>query len=197
MIINKNIKKFKALSLVITICVSIISCDNENYLYNNDLYNNNAVNENEAINERVQTNIEEAKILSDVSILNENIIVLSNSLLEKNSIYPLKNISHKLNKDHIQIRKNINDLAKKKLVLLPTTLDKNEINEISKIDEARFPKDYLDEVKKLLENEIEQTEYLSMITNDVDFKVLTIKILVKLNYNLIQIHKTLNQIINN
>lgn len=181
-IINKNIKKYAALSLIITICVSIISCDldkDENYLYNND-----------AITKRVKINIEEAKVISDISVLNETIIALSKLSLEKKSAYRDKIISYKLIKDNIEIKKDLNDLAKKKLILLPTRLDKKEINELSKIDGADFFEAYLNKVMELLKSEITESEYLSAMTNDLDFKVLAVKIIVKLNYNLNQIHKT-------
>lgn len=181
-IINKNIKKYAALSLIITICVSIISCDldkDENYLYNND-----------AITKRVKINIEEAKVISDISVLNETIIALSKLSLEKKSAYRDKIISYKLIKDNIEIKKDLNDLAKKKLILLPTRLDKKEINELSKIEGADFFEAYLNKVMELLKSEITESEYLSAMTNDLDFKVLAVKIIVKLNYNLNQIHKT-------
>lgn len=181
-IINKNIKKYAALSLIITICVSIISCDldkDENYLYNND-----------AITKRVKINIEEAKVISDISVLNETIIALSKLSLEKKSAYRDKIISYKLIKDNIEIKKDLNDLAKKKLILLPTRLDKKEINELSKIDGADFFEAYLNKVMELLKSEITESEYLSAMTNDLDFKVLAVKIIVKLNYNLNQIQKT-------
>lgn len=185
MIINKNIKKYVALSLIITVCVSVISCDldkneSENHLYNND-----------AITERVKINIEEAKVISDISVLNETIIALSRLSLEKNNAYHVKTISYELEKDNIEIKRKLKDLAKKKLILLPTRLDEREINELSKIDEAGFSEAYLNKVKELLESEISELEYLSTITNDLDIKVLTVKILVKLNYNLSQIYKVL------
>jgi len=180
--INKNIKKYVALLLIITICVSIISCDldkDENYLYNND-----------AITKRVKINIEEAKVISDISVLNETIIALSKLSLEKNSAYRDKIISYKLIKDNIEIKKDLNDLAKKKLILLPTRLDKKEINELSKIEGADFFEAYLNKIIELLKSEITESEYLSAMTNDLDFKVLAVKIIVKLNYNLNQIQKT-------
>src|SRR5690606_1547448 len=131
-----------------------------------------------------RTNIEEAKVLSDIVILNETIIGLSQLSTERSSVYSVKTISNKLKKDNAEIRKSLNGLADKKLILLPNGLDKKEINKLNKIDEANFSKTYLSKVKELLENEIMQLEYLSNITNDVDFKVLTAKILVKLHYNL-------------
>ncbi|MFI0428226.1 DUF4142 domain-containing protein [Mariniflexile sp. HMF6888] len=165
--------------------MSIVSCDldrneNENYLYNND-----------AITERVKINIEEAKAMSDISMLNETIIALSRLSLEKTSAYRVKTISYKLKKDNIELKKNLNDLAKKKLILLPIKLDDKEMNELSKIDEAGFSEAYLNKVKELLEREITELEYLSAITNDLDFKVLTVRSLVKLNYNLNQVQKIL------
>lgn len=165
--------------------MSIISCDldkneSENHLYNNDV-----------LTEKVKVNIEEAKVMSNISVLNETIIALSRLSLEKSSTYRVKTISYKLKKDNIEIKKNLNDLAKKKLILLPTGLDEKEINELSKTDEAGFSEAYLNKVKELLESEITELEYLSTITNDLDFKVLTVKTLVKLNYRLNQIHKIL------
>jgi hypothetical protein len=172
--INKNIKKNVFLSLIIAIGVSMNSCDyikveNQNYLHNN-----------EAITERVKVNIEEAKVISDISILNETIIALSSLSLEKNSTSRVKKIAYKLKKDSIEIKKYLNDLADKKLILLPNGLDEEEINKLSEIDKASFSEAYL---KKIGE--------LSNITNDLDFKVLTVKTVVKLNYNLSQVNKTL------
>ena len=62
---------------------------------------------------------------------------------------------------------------------------------MSKIDDTGFPKAYLIKVKELLESEIIQLEYLSAMTNDIDFKVLAVKISVKLKYNLNQVNKTI------
>ncbi|MEN3322856.1 DUF4142 domain-containing protein [Mariniflexile soesokkakense] len=173
------------LSLIITVCVSFTFCDFKKEESQNKLYNN------EAVYVRVKTNIEEAKVLSDISMLNETIIALSSLSLEKSSVYGIKTISNKLKKDNMEIRRSLNELAEKKLILLPIRLDEKEINELSKIDDTSFSKVYLNKVKELLESEITELEYLSTITNDLDFRVLTVKALVKLNYNLYQTHKTL------
>ena len=170
------------LSLILSICVGVISCGSDKNENKNRLYNDSA--------ERVKTNIEEAKAISDISVLNETIIALSKLSLEKSSAYHEKIISHQLIKDNIEIKRDLNDLAKKKLILLPTRLDKKEINELSKIDEAGFFEAYLNRITELLKSEITESEYLSVLTNDLDFKVFAVKILVKLNYNLDQIHKT-------
>tara|TARA_R110000868_G_scaffold118221_3_gene313690 strand:- start:19124 stop:19684 length:561 start_codon:yes stop_codon:yes gene_type:complete len=184
-IINENKKKYLILSLIITISVAIISCDFDNAENESYIYNNNAKTE------RVKTNIEEAKVLSEISILNETIILLSQLSLEKSNVYTVKAISNRLKKESIEIKKHLNDLAKKKLILLPNRLDKEGINELSKIDDTGFPKAYLIKVKELLESEIIQLEYLSAMTNDIDFKVLAVKISVKLKYNLNQVNKTI------
>jgi predicted outer membrane protein len=182
---NKNKKKYLALSLIL-MGVSIVSCDfdlkeKESYLWNND-----------AQTQRVKTNIEEAKILSEISILNETIIFSSELALENSGSYNLKTISKQLKKDNIEIRKQLNSLAEKKLILLPNRINEKDINGLYKMqDDEGFSEAYLNKVYGLLENEIIQLKYLSSITNDVDFKVLTVKILVNLNYNLTQIHKTL------
>lgn len=183
MIINKNIKKYAVLSLIITICVSIISCSLDKNESKNRLYN-------DTLAERVKINIEEARSISDISTLNETIIALSKLSLEKSSAYREKIISYKLIKDNIEIKKDLNDLAKKKLILLPTRLNKKEVSELSKIDGADFFEAYLSKIIELLKSEITESEYLSVMTNDLDFKVLAVKIIVKLNYNLNQIHKT-------
>lgn len=191
MIICKNIKKYLALSLIMAICVSFISCDFDKEENDNNLYNS------EVVNERVRTNIEEAKVLSDIVFLNETIVGLSQLSIERSNVYSVKTISNKLIRDNAEIRKNLEGLANKKLILLPNGLDKKEINKLNEIDEANFSKAYLSKVKELLESEIMQLEYLSNITNDLDFKVLTVKILVKLHYNLDQINKRLNRISDN
>jgi hypothetical protein len=61
---------------------------------------------------------------------------------------------------------------------------------LSKIEGADFFEAYLNKVMELLKSEITESEYLSAMTNDLDFKVLAVKIIVKLNYNLNQIQKT-------
>ena len=165
MISNENKKKYLILSLIITISVAIISCDFDNAENESYIYNNNAKTE------RVKTNIEEAKVLSEISILNETIILLSQLSLEKSNVYTVKAISNRLKKESIEIKKHLNDLAKN--------------------DDTGFPKAYLIKVKELLESEIIQLEYLSAMTNDIDFKVLAVKISVKLKYNLNQVNKTI------
>lgn len=164
---------------------SVIACDFEKRESQSFFYGN------EAITNRIKINVEEAKVLSDIAATNETIIFLSDLMLEKGSDYGVKSISNKLRKDHIKIKGYLNDLAEKKLILLPNTIDKNEINELSKTDKNDFSKAYLNKVHRLLKSEILELEYLSGIANDVDFKVLTVKILVTLNYNLNQIQKNL------
>ncbi|MBP0905512.1 DUF4142 domain-containing protein [Mariniflexile gromovii] len=185
MIINKNIKKQLTLTLIISVGVSIFSCDFDRDENENNLYNN------EAINKRVQVNIEEAKIMSDIAILNETLIAMSDSVKGKSNNYHVKNISNKLKKDNLKIKKSLNELAEKKLILLPNKIDENEILELHENEKADFSEIYLKKIEALLKNQITQLEYLSNITNDVDFKVLTVKILVNLNYNLNQTQKIL------
>lgn len=159
----------------------MVSCDFQKPKIESYLYNN------EAIAKRVKINIEEAKVLSDVAILNETVISLSLLSQEKSVDYSIKNIASKLKKDNLKIKKQLNDLADKKLILLPSAIDKNVINELSEIEESSFSEAYLKSIETILKNEIEQLNYLSEITNDLDFKVLTVKMLVNLNYNLTQI----------
>ncbi|CAH8281682.1 hypothetical protein EV196_104130 [Mariniflexile fucanivorans] len=183
--IIKNIEKYLTLSLIITMYVSITSCDFDNEENESSPYNN------EAVNERVKVNIEEAKTISDIAILNETLLALDVVLQEKEELYDIKNISNQFKQDYLAIKKSLNDLAEKKLILLPTEMNENEIEMLLKMNEASFSEAYLNKIEALLESEITQLEYLSTITNDIDFKVLTIKALVKLNYNLSKIHKTL------
>lgn len=183
MSIKKNIKKYIALSLIIAISISVISCDFEVTTNESDLYGNKATVD------RVKINIEEAKVLSSIAILNENVILLSGLATEKNSTFSVKNVSKKLEKQHRQIKNKLNDLAENKLILLPNKLDKNDINTLHYVEDEDFNNAYLDKVETLLKNEIAQLEYLSTITNDVDFKVFTIRILDDLNFSLTQINK--------
>ncbi|MFG6686319.1 DUF4142 domain-containing protein [Mariniflexile sp. HNIBRBA6329] len=187
MTINKNIIKHLVLTLIITVGVSFISCDFDREENDNNLFNS------EIVNDRVKTNIEEAKVLSDIVVLNKTIIGLSQLSAERSTIYSVKTISNKLIKDNTEINKSLNDLAYKKLILLPNSLDKKEIKELNEIDKTDFSKAYLSKVKELLESEIMQLEYLSNITSDIDFKVLAAKILVKLDYNLNQINKIIKK----
>ncbi|WP_445737444.1 DUF4142 domain-containing protein [Mariniflexile sp.] len=172
-----------ALSLIIVISVSSSSCDfgvtqKGSYCYNNEVENKS-----------VRVNIEEAKTLSKITALNQSIIFLSQLSLEKNIAYRIKAMSNNLKKDNIHINNQLNNLAEKKLILLPNSLDEKQRNALSNMDDGNFSEVYLDKVEELLKSEIKQLQYLSAITNDVDFKVLTVKVLVKLNYNLNQITK--------
>jgi hypothetical protein len=130
-------KKHVLLLLIVTMAVSTFSCDfvkaeNDAYLYNNDVKT-----------KRVITNIEEAKILSDISILNENIIALSKLSLEKSNLYSMKMLSNKLKKDSAKIKKQLIELADKKLILLPSRLNENEIEKFNVTDSVSFSEAYL------------------------------------------------------
>ncbi|MFD0991502.1 DUF4142 domain-containing protein [Mariniflexile jejuense] len=178
-------KRYLTPLLIIITSICLVACDfdkpeNENYLYNN-----------EATSKRVKINIEEAKVLSDVAILNETVISISQLSQIKSNEYHVKKISSKLKKDNLKIKRQLSDLAEKKIILLPNSIDETVINELLKIEENSFSETYLKKVKLILESEVAQLKYLSNITNDVDFKVLTVKLLVTLQYNLNQIQNIL------
>lgn len=168
--------------LIVLASIFMISCnfqklETESYSYNN-----------EASLKRINTNIKEAKVLSDIAVINENIISLSQMSEEISESYSIKTISSQLKKDHLKTKKDINHLAEKKLILLPNSIDKKKINDIAKTTNDSISNDHLMGISKLLKIEIAQLEYLSSITNDVDFKVLGAKTLVSLEYNYNQIH---------
>lgn len=183
MINKKHIGGSSIIPLIIILCVGIFSCDF-------DLEDENTNQQNEIIKQKVKINIEEAKILSNITYLNENIIALNQLDTEKDKAFQMQILSKNFKEDHIDIKNNLQLLAEKKLILLPTKFDKSDINELSKLDETQFSKAYLNKVESLMSLIKKELEYLSNITNDIDFKVLTIKTLVTINYNLNQIHKT-------
>ncbi len=165
--------------------VSIVSCDLKQEKNNMFLYTN------ETTSTRVKTNIEEAKVLSDVVRLNENVIQLAELALKKSETYKVRKISTELITEHLKIKEYLNHLAEKKIILLPGNFDNSDVVKLSGLDGDVFVKAYLNTVFDLAERETNQLEYLSKITNDVDFKVITVKALVRLNYNLNQIKKTI------
>lgn len=180
--LNKNIKKYLALSLI-TIGVSIVSCDldkhkKDTYLFNPDLKK-----------EKIKTNIEEGKVLSEVTILNETILKLSELALTESGEYNIYTIANKLKKDNTEIKNSIIELAKAKLIILPNGFNKADVNRLLLVDEDSFSKAYLGRTGKLLEREIARLEYLSSITNDLDFKVFIVKSLTRLNHDLDQLNK--------
>lgn len=180
MIINNQIYKIITITLISILVFSNTACDFEKDDY-----------KNEALNERVQTNIEEAKTVSDIVILNEALLKLNSLPQVSQENYQIKEMSDALQKDQLEIKKSIDNLAENKLILLPTNFDENEIDELSKVNETNFTKAYLTKTATLIKSQKEQLKYLSTITNDIDFRVLTVQSLVKLNSNLNKIQKVL------
>lgn len=178
-------KRHITYSLIVVTSIAMVSCDfqkpkTESYLYSN-----------EASLNRVKTNIEEAKVLSDIYIINETIISLSQLSQENSKNYRIKTISNKLEKDHLKTKKYLNNLADKKLILLPNSIDETEIHDFEITADEHSSNSFLNNISKLLKSEMAQLEYLSSITNDVDFKVLAVRILVFLEYNNDQIQNIL------
>lgn len=164
--------------VLMVLMILMVSCDFEKP------ETNKYFNSNEATTKRVEINIEEAKALSEIAILNQTIISLSDIVIQNSSNYSLVTLSRKLKKDHLKIDKNINNLAEKKLILLPNRIEDLQATGWLGLNKHQFLQTYIAKVCRLLENQITQLEYLSNITNDVDFKVLTVKALVVLQYNL-------------
>ncbi|MDO7171927.1 hypothetical protein [Mariniflexile sp. AS56] len=193
-IINRSIKICIASLLIIAVSIGVISCDLER------ADNNSYLNEkNIKSQESIKTNIEEAAVLSDIDILNDSVLQLNALYVETTKFDSMYVIANRLEKDVLIIRGYLHSLAEKKLILLPgpSRFEERNSEKVTVANKQDSSNMYLARMEKLLENEIMHLKYLSSITNDIDFKVVTVKILNKLNYNLDQIQQELKGIINN
>jgi hypothetical protein len=139
--------------------------------------------------ERVKTNIEEAKVVSSIAILNQQMMLTNQLALTRNIGFGMKRLVQKLERQQQQIKDEMNDLAEEKLILLPNKFSKSDLNTLKAQNDTAFLKVYFQEVQTALNHQIAQLDYLSTITNDLDFKLFTVKALERLNAGLRQINE--------
>ena len=138
---------------------------------------------------RVALNEKEAKLLVNVSTLNLKVLSLSKILQEKSDDYSIKALAITFENEHKKIKNILSEVGNSKLISLPDSLIKNNFKNINKNEDEFSSKKYFEEISKLLKSEITQLEYLTTITDDVDFKVMAARILVRLGLNQSELNK--------
>lgn len=175
--------------LMVIVALSLISC---NYI----LENNNKKSEqlNKKLS-RIETNKEEAKLLLKASENNLDILELCEEIKETGTSKNIMILAKNIEKTHIEISKNYNELAREKLISIPNKSGSSLFKKHkAKIDNGIYTVENLKLIVNKINNQIELLNTLSKITNNVEFKVLAIRDNFKLNYSKTKIENALSEL---
>lgn len=173
--LNKKIKYSLLKYLIIFFTTfSICSCNNffENKDYKKTLEKN----------EKLARNREEARLLVETAEISLKIIAISEKVQE--SDYNDSRLALKFNIEHSEIYSYLNEIAKEKLILIPSTnLDSPEEN-LDDYGDINISQNYIETVIPLLIEQIDVLDKLYNSTKDIDFRVLVVNIKSKLKNQL-------------
>jgi len=180
--INKNVERYISVGLVVVAFVSLGSCEFKkksqiDYSSSDTIENKN-----------VAMNMKEARLFSEVAKLNLQIVSINKTVAETNNVLAVKMLAHSLEKSHREIRNLLNKTAKDKLILLPDTTE-NISNKTFDGDNSEFRNFYIKKISVLIEQEMSKLENLEKVTNDLDLKIMAVKIMPLLKSNLDQLEK--------
>lgn len=168
---------FYILLTTVTI-LTVSSCMYENGQY--EVETLTTISDNRALERKK----EEAKILVSITELNLKVIALSKVVKDKTSSNIIKNIALEIENKHNLINQDLKIIALKKLISVPDTIFKYNLEKSVKLDDKEFEQTYVENVSRLINKEISYFEELSEKTMDPDFKIFSIHTLVKLKNNI-------------
>lgn len=155
------------LFIAFTIC-SLISC---NYIFENSNIENKLAKERIS---RIQASKEEARLLVKASKTNLEILELCKGIQNTNTKSAAKDLAKNLEKMHIEISRNYNELALKKLISVPnySNLAPYAADSIAKnFSVERNLKLILNKIN----NQLKLLDSLNRIANNTEYKVLVIR----------------------
>lgn len=161
----------------------VISC-----LFNNKEENTLITYSNE--NDYEYKNID-AELLAEFNEKNLNLIILSNKEKEKEIPFRIRCLATNLIREQSKINKIINKITSEKLIIIPTINIQKYNNQIdnNNLDNETLKNEYLETVLKILKSQVQDLTLLSTTTKDIDFKILALQTIAKLNTSLTEVEQ--------
>lgn len=172
--------------LLVFTTFSLVSC---NYILKNNKSKNNITNEKSI---RISINKEEARLLVKAYKNNLDILELCKTIKEVETENPFIRLAENLEETHFEISKNYNDLAREELILMPIYSNVSNIEKAALENDA-FVKTSLKLILNKINKQMKLLDTLAKTTNNVEFKVLTVKDNYILKSNIDKIENTLNE----
>lgn len=157
--------------------LTVTSCVFTNNKKEENIFSNIAKNKKEYKNT-------EAELLSKFNKQNIELITISHKASEKEVPFRIKCLAADLVQEQKDINILINKIVSKKLIIIPNVNNEKTLKEIEKASGNDFNRKYLENVSKILTSQIDDLRLLSNTTKDVDFKILALQTIVKLNTSL-------------
>ncbi|WP_445457785.1 hypothetical protein [Flavobacterium sp. HNIBRBA15423] len=127
----------------------------------------------------------EAELLAKFNEKKLNLITISAKEKEKEIPFRVKCLATNLIEEQSKINETINEITSKKLIIIPCiNIQNNCIQLDDEDDNDIFRNKYLETVSNILKSQIQDLTLLSQTTKDIDFKILAIQTIAKLNTSL-------------
>ncbi|VXC06407.1 conserved exported hypothetical protein [Flavobacterium sp. 9AF] len=134
----------------------------------------------------------EAELLAKFNERNVNLITISDNIQNREVPFRIKCLASSLVEEQSKINKVINKITAEKLIIIPNVHIKNNLSEIEKTSNEQVRKIYLETVNRIIKNQIDDLTKLSEKTEDIDFKILALQTIVKLNTSLEKVNQIKN-----
>ena len=177
--------------LLMFTALSLASCDQ---ILKIDKSKNNIADE-KAIRIRISNNKEEARLLVKAYKNNLDILELCETIKEAETENPYKQLAENLEETHSKISKNYYNLAREELILIPLYHYSN-VNSLEKIvlENDAFIEFSLKQILNKINKQVKLMDTLAETTDNVEFKVLTVKDNYMLKSNINKIENTLDEL---
>lgn len=178
----RSILWFGLLMFTVTSCDFIVENDKEPIKATNDKIT------------RIETNKKEAKLLVQISKNNFSILEICETIEDSKTEFNVKRLAKNLEKKHLEISKSYSDLAREKLISIANDQNINNDIEITALDSTFFITTSLELISSKIEKQINLLDTLTIMTDNVDFKVLAIRNNYILKANKSAVAYTLNEL---
>lgn len=182
--------KVKSCLLIGFTSLTLISC---NYIFENNT--DKIEKENEKI-ARINIDKKEAKLLLKASKNNLEILELCKIITGFDTQNNVERLAENLKNTHMEISKSYSDLAREKLISIPSYTTLNNEIEMTEFDSMVFVKTNLKRILGKINQQILMLDTLTKTTDNLDFKILAVRDnhILKTNINKIEyILKGLNK----
>lgn len=127
----------------------------------------------------------EAELLAKFNEKKLNLITISAKEREKEIPFRVKCLATKLIEEQSKINEMINEITSEKLIIIPCiNIQNNCIQVVDEEDNDILRNKYLETVSNILKSQIQDLTLLSQTTKDIDFKILALQTISKLNTSL-------------